>query len=168
MSKNKKSFFEKLTGSLSLPTEEEELDELIDNPNLKEEGVVLEEKEEKETPEKQEWPEEEGGQLIVDMYQTPSEIVIKTMVAGVEPNDLDVSISQDMITLKGHRQKSREVDEENYFYKELYWGGFSRSILLPQEVDSDGIKASFKNGLLTIRLPKTKKEKSQKIDIKID
>ena len=108
----------------------------------------------------------EEGELTVDMMQTPDDIILQTMVAGVKPDDLDVTITRDMVTLKGKRQSSQEVSEKDYFYRELYWGSFSRSILLPQEVDSDRSQATLKNGLLTIKLPKLDKAKTQKLKVK--
>jgi len=146
----KKSFFEKLTGSSRADETEEEMD-LVRNGD-------------KES----EWMEEsnEEGQLTVDVYQEPDEIIIKAIVAGVKPDDLDVSITQDMITIRGKREESHRVEKENYFYRELYWGSFSRSILLPQEVDPDEAEATIKNGVLTIKLPKLDKEKVQKLKVK--
>ncbi len=114
------------------------------------------------------WMEEnnEEGQLTVDVFQNPNEIIIKAMVAGVKPDDLDVSITQDMITIRGKREESHRVEKENYFYQELYWGAFSRSILLPQEVDPDESEATIKNGILIIKLPKLDKERIQKLKVK--
>ncbi len=103
---------------------------------------------------------EEGdyaGQLAVDVFQTKDEIVIKSTIAGVRPEDIDISINNDMITIRGKRDKDHEVADEDYFYRECYWGGFSRSIILPCEVKIDRIKATMKNGVLTITLPKATK-----------
>lgn len=105
------------------------------------------------------------GQLSVDVYQTPDEIVIKSAVAGVSPDDLDISISSDMITIRGQRQSEEQVDAQDYLYQECYWGQFSRSIILPQEIKSDEAVAEFKKGILTIRLPKARQ--AHKIQIKI-
>ncbi len=106
------------------------------------------------------------GQLTVDVHQTPTDIVIKAMVAGVKPEDMEISITRDMVTIKGKREENREVTEENFFYKELYWGSFSRTILLPQEVDVEAAEATERHGLLTIKLPKVDKEKKTKIKVK--
>ena len=106
------------------------------------------------------------GQLLVDVYQTPDEIVIQSVVSGVRPGDLDVSITQDMVTVRGKRERSHHVSDENYFYQELYWGTFSRSILLPQEIDVEASEANLKNGLLLVRLPKLDKARVQKLKIK--
>lgn len=153
MSKDKRSFFERLTGS----------------PGPRERGT--------ETPEKRilakedkdrNWTEEESGdgQLTVDVFQTPDDIIIKTITAGVRPEDLDISITRDMVTIRGSREEATTVTEEDYFSKELYWGSFSRSILLPQEIDVESAEASEKQGLLTIKLPKIDKKRETKLKVK--
>jgi len=105
------------------------------------------------------WLEDQdfSGQLAVDVYQTKDDIVIKSTIAGVKPEDIDISINNDMITVRGKREKDHEVVEDDYFYRECYWGGFSRSVILPCEVKTDEIKASMKNGVLTVILPKATK-----------
>jgi len=145
--KDKRSFFEKLTGTHKEDEEEQ---------NIGAGKSFMEEVEQ----------ENEEGQLTVDVYQSPAEIVIQAIVAGVKPEDLDVSITQEMVTLRGKREDSRRIERENFFYQELYWGSFSRSILLPQEIDPDEAEATLKNGLLTIKLPKLDKERVQKVKIK--
>lgn len=112
--------------------------------------------------------EEEEGQLTVDIFDDGSNLVIQSTVAGVKPEDLDLSITNDMITIRGTRARHEEVTEENYYYKELYWGTFSRSVILPEEVDSDEAEATLKNGLLTVKLPKKKKDVKQKIRVKME
>jgi HSP20 family protein len=115
------------------------------------------------------WLEEveggEEGQLTIDVYQTDSDIIIKSTIAGVNPENIDVSITNDMVTIRGKRIKDETVEAENYYYQELYWGAFSRSVILPVEVDSDKAKASIKNGILTIKLPKSEKIKTKKIQV---
>ncbi|MFA6467109.1 MAG: Hsp20/alpha crystallin family protein [Patescibacteria group bacterium] len=100
---------------------------------------------------------EEDGQLSVDVYQDASSIYIKSTIAGVEPEDIDISFDNDMITIRGKRRQDRKIRAEDYFYQECYWGGFSRSIILPVDVQEEKIKATIKNGILTIELPKAKK-----------
>jgi HSP20 family protein len=100
----------------------------------------------------------EEGQLAVDVYQDKNSIIIKSTVAGVEPDDIDITFDNDMITIRGKRRRDVTVDEDNYFYQECYWGGFSRSIILPVDVDEEKIEATIKNGILKITLPKTKKK----------
>src|ERR1700756_1140633 len=81
--------------------------------------------------------EEPGGELAVDVYQTPDAIVIKAFIAGVQPTSVDISLTREMLTISGQRSDEREVEEDDYFQRELYWGSFSRTILLPEEVDVD-------------------------------
>src|SRR3989338_7170773 len=114
------------------------------------------------------WIEEENeeAELAVDVYQTPTEIILQTMVAGVKPEDLELSIARDMITIHGKREENRNIDEENYFTKELYWGKFSRTISLPQEVEPEEVEATEKHGLLTIKLQKVDKDKTNNIKVR--
>lgn len=148
MAKNKKTFFERLTGSSS-PDESDEKELEVKNGNGQ-------------------WPEESGeeGQLTIDVYESPDSIIIKSMVAGVKPENLDVNITHEMVTISGGREDEQRVEKQNYFYQELYWGRFSRSILLPKEVDPDEAEAVIKDGVLTIKIPKINKEKVQKLKIK--
>jgi len=110
--------------------------------------------------------EYEEGQLSVDVYQNKDAIVIKSTIAGVKPEDIDISINNDMITIRGKREVETTVSEDDYFYQECYWGGFSRSIILPMEISADKVQASLKNGVLTIVLPKAKKAKAFSIKVK--
>lgn len=114
------------------------------------------------------WLEEESeeGQLAVDVYQTPKEIIVQAMVAGVLPENLQVNITRDMITIKGKREESRTISEDNYFAQELYWGSFSRTILLPHEIEPEEAEAVEKNGLLVVKLPKIDKEKKATVKVK--
>ncbi len=106
------------------------------------------------------------GQLPVDVYQTPNEIVIRTFVAGVRPDELNVSISRDMVVIEGSREERDSVVDSDYFTRELFWGTFSRTILLPQEVDVDNSSAGAKDGLLSIILPKLDKARQTKLRVK--
>jgi len=115
--------------------------------------------------EKTEWLPDSEGQLTIDVYQTPADIVIKSTIAGVSPEDLDITITNDMVTIKGHREKDEVISEGDYYYQECYWGGFSRSIILPVDVEAERAEAGMKNGILTIRLPKVEKIKTRKIKV---
>lgn len=110
--------------------------------------------------------EEPAGELAVDVYQTPTHIVIKAMIAGVKPDDLDVSITRDLITIRGKRERHTEGTAGDFFFQELYWGAFSRTIVLPQEVEIEEAEATEKHGLLTIRLPKLDKGRQAKLKVK--
>lgn len=109
--------------------------------------------------------EKEEGILTVDVYQTDNEIVIRSTIAGVSGEDLDIAVTGEMVTIKGTRKVSENIKSGDYFYRELYWGSFSRSIILPEEVDPDGAKAVLKNGLLVLRLPKLNRNRAKKIKI---
>jgi len=111
--------------------------------------------------------EEEGeASLTVDVYQTPDEIIVEAMIPAVKPEDLDISISREMITIKGTRERHRSVEDDQFFFRELFWGTFSRTILLPQEIEPDTVDARERNGLLTIILPKSDKNKTHKVKVK--
>jgi len=105
------------------------------------------------------------GQLAIDVYETPKEIVIKSTIAGVKPEDLDVGVEDNTVNIRGSRHNEEKVKGEDYFYQECYWGTFSRSVILPSEIDSDKTEASLKDGILTVRLPKILKEREKKIKI---
>lgn len=117
-------------------------------------------------PKEDNWGNDAEGQLTIDVYQTEDSIVIKSTIAGVKPEDLDVSISNDMVTIKGERKNEEEISGENYYYQECYWGQFSRSVVLPVDVIADKIEASLKNGILTIRLPKADTTRAKKIQVR--
>ena len=155
MQNKKRGFFERLTGSVHPEEESEEVKKLTVNSkkNIKGASNWIEE-------------EEQDAELTMDVYQTPTDIIVQTMVAGVRPEDLEITIARDMITVKGKREESRTIDEDNYFTKELYWGTFSRTMLLPQEIDPEEAEATEKHGLLTIKLPKIDKEKKTSVKVK--
>ncbi len=106
------------------------------------------------------------AQLTVDVYQNENEIVIRALVAGVRPEDLDVAITRDMVTISGKRVEQKEIDEDSYVYRELFWGAFARTVVLPAEVDVDAAEAVERHGLLSIRLPKLNKDRQTKLKVK--
>lgn len=168
MPKDRRLFFERLTGSLS--NQEEELETEVEEA---EKGVIADSAMARggAVARKVALPvaaPDPDGQLLVDVHQTPEEIVIQAVVAGVRPEDLDVQITREGVTLRGKRERHHAVSHDNYFYQELYWGGFSRSIMLPQEIDVDAAEASIKSGMLTIRLPKLDRERIQKLRVKLE
>jgi HSP20 family protein len=109
---------------------------------------------------------EADGQLAVDVFQTEENVIIKSTIAGVKPEDIDVAIDNDMVTIRGSRHKEEEIKEEDFFYQECYWGDFSRSIVLPVEVKAEETEAILKNGVLTLILPKAQKTKSIAVKVK--
>jgi len=106
------------------------------------------------------------GQLTIDVYQTEDEIVVESTIAGVDPDDIEIDATSDSVTVRGERQKSMDVINADYFYQECFWGRFSRSVILPQEVDPDKAYSNLKNGVLTIHLPKINKDRARKISVK--
>lgn len=120
-------------------------------------------------PAKKEYEEDEpGGQLTIDVYQTPTEIIIESAIAGVRPEDIDINVTTDSITIKGERHREKEVKDEDYLYQECYWGRFSRSVILPQEVDPEAASVNFKNGILNVRLPKLNRKRQKRLKIKVE
>jgi len=115
----------------------------------------------------EEQPEFEG-QLAVDVYQTDHDIVLKAPVAGVTPEDIDITITDDVITVKGERKLDPNIPQEAYFSQECYYGPFSRSIILPIPVSSEEADATFKNGILIITIPKAEKARTKTLRIKTD
>lgn len=144
-------------------------EEMNDNEEeLKSEEEETEETEgEEEAPaaSSEDWLSEYEGQLTIDMYQTKDNVVIKSTIAGVKPEDIDITIANDMVTVRGERKKDFEASSEDYFYQECYWGSFSRSVVLPVDVDIENVIADLKDGILTITLPKAAKAKAKKIKV---
>ena len=160
MENKKRSFFERLTGSMGAEDYEEESRKDYSVRNIK--------SEKRDKKDDNDWMKEENeeAELSVDVYQTPTDMIIQTMVAGVKPEDLELSITRDIITIVGKREEHRNIDDSNYFTKELYWGKFSRTLSLPQEVEPEEVEATEKHGLLTIRIQKVDKDKTNNIKVK--
>lgn len=118
-------------------------------------------------PAASDWDDEEPvpGQLAVDVYETKDKLVVKARTAGVNKNDLDVSISDNTLSVRGTLSAGNEDDVENYFVQECYWGEFSRSIALPVPVKEEEIEAMLKDGVLTISFAKVKQDTVKKIEV---
>lgn len=157
MEKEEKNFFEKLAG-------------INENEESAEEDLEDEENEEVETEEAvlEDISEEAEGQLAVDVYQNMNSFILESPIAGVDPENIDVSISSESVTIRGKRSKDEKVKEDNYLVQECYWGRFMRSVILPQEIDPERVQANIKNGVLRIILPKVNKAKAKKIKVKFD
>jgi len=108
----------------------------------------------------------EEGQLSIDVYQTPQAIIVKSTIAGVKPEDIDISINNDMLTIRGKREDKEETSNKDFLYRECYWGSFSRSVILPVEVEANKIEAILENGVLTIILPKAKSAKQISVKVR--
>jgi HSP20 family protein len=142
---------------INLKEEAEELDE---------DDEYLEELEDDEEELPEEYEDYDEGQLSIDVYQTAKAIIVKSTIAGVKPDDIDIAINNDMLTIRGKREMLEEIREDDYLFRECYWGSFSRSVILPVEVESDKIEAELENGVLTIVLPKAKSAKEISIKVK--
>ena len=169
--KKKKSFFGKLLGTEEQPKQVKTSAKNKQSPEPKKqeppkEATIKAETEAPADNKSEEWLQDYEGQLTIDVYQTPNDIIIRSTIAGVRPEDIDIAINDDMITIKGERKRDVEIKEEDYFYQECYWGGFSRSVILPVEVQADKTDAELKNGILTVKLPKANTVKTKKISVK--
>lgn len=183
MNDDTRKFFEKLTDSGAADEAEEVETKAVKASRLSKKEPRKETLKE-ELPEKEAFvetakesqpdfsPDEEfedgEGQLAIDVYQTPDEIVVESAVAGVSADNLDIEITSESVTITGRRQRQHRVRKEDYLFQECYWGNFSRSVILPQEVDSEAAVASIKNGILKIVLPKINKAKLKKLKVKFE
>lgn len=144
-------------------------EEIIDNDYNPETEFSLDDKNDfltKNNKEHESWLDEDyEGQLSIDVYQTEKEIVIKSTIAGIRPEDIDITINNDMVTIRGARKQETEVSKNDYLFQECYWGGFSRSIILPQPIKADKVKSTLENGILTIRMPMAPQVK--KVNVKV-
>ena len=110
--------------------------------------------------------QETEGQLAIDVYQTEDEIVVESTIAGVIGENIDIDVTSEKVTIRGERTKEAEISNSDYFYQECFWGKFSRSVILPEEVDPDKAHSTLKNGVLTIHLPKINRDVARKIKVK--
>lgn len=156
-------FFDKLKGKID-----------SQEPKAKESKLKTKKKEKADKPEKSEEAKEaakkilksEGGQLAIDLYETGENFIIQSTIGGVKPENLDITIEKDMVTVQGERQKSTSAQEPGkYYYQECYWGSFSRQVILPEEVDGSKAEAKIKDGVLTLTIAKAKTLKKKKISV---
>ncbi len=162
----KPSFLERLTGSVPA----KDYDRILDDEHSfgedeNEDQEVMEDENDWDKDDHEESAPQEG-ELPVDMYQTNEAIIIKALVAGVSPADLDIAITRDMVTIRGIREEYQETNDDNYFHRELFWGSFTRTLVLPEEVVIDEAEAQEKHGLLEIRLPKLDKHRSTQLKVR--
>lgn len=178
----KRSFFERLAGNLRFDDDDDAEDI---QPAKQEPRRILQTQPERET--QREIPikssgkplmiaeeditpiahlEDEIGELPVDVYETPNEIIIQTLIAGVLPEHLSINIARDTVTISGRREESHTVTEDNYHIRELYWGSFGRTVHLPTEVEIDAAEAIERHGMLMIKLPKIDKQRRATLKIK--
>ena len=121
------------------------------------------------------WPERWLGSRdsevvspIVDVYEEKDDIVVKAELPGMDKNDIEVNISDSELTLKGEKKKEEKIEEKDYYRCERFHGAFFRSVELPKDVKADKVKASFKNGILEVRIPKSEEAKTKEVKIKIE
>ena len=157
MPKKKKADLDKLIVNESLKFSDDDNFFLnhFTNKNFSKEktGKVIENQKQEE----QGWFDEETeGQLSLDVYQDDKNIYVKSTIAGAKPEDIEISVVNDMLTIRGKREKEEKIEGKDYLYQECYWGRFSRSIILPTDVNVEKIKAELKDGILTVILPKIK------------
>lgn len=169
----KPTFFERLTGTVRLDDYESDAQQnIIEDSAGRDTAYDLNPSNEEgnSSPHLERNPfettEEEEGTLNVDVYETADEVVVKTMCAGVRPEELEVNIMREEMSIRGERHEDTIVNEENFHARELYWGAFSRTLPLPAEVEPEEAEATEKHGLLIIRIPKIKKDKRAKIKVK--
>lgn len=125
-------------------------------------------KKEQKQEEKKEWisPKEKEAKLSIDLYETEENLIVQSTISGIKAKDLDISVENEILTIKGTRERNKkEIKEGQYLYQECYWGKFSRQVTLPEEVDDSNIKASVDDGILTIIIPKMQKEDKKKIKV---
>lgn len=158
---NKKSFFEKLTGSIKFNNEGEEDYDVMD-------GEYLESEEEEfdDPNEEEDTYEEEVGELSVDMYRVNNAIIVKTMVAGIQKSEIDITLTRDQVIIEGSRKNEPEGRIDTTYFEELYWGAFERTINLPEEIDIELAEAHESHGLLTLVLPLVDRDRQARLKIK--
>ncbi|TSC64764.1 MAG: HSP20 family protein [Parcubacteria group bacterium Gr01-1014_91] len=166
----KRSFFERLSGNFSVEEPFDSFDDevpvvaQVQSPKGKESRSRTSEPAARPAP--LDDASDVEGQLPVDVHQTASDIVVRAFVAGVRPDELSISISRDRVEIEGSRMEREQVSGPDYFTRELFWGSFSRTIMLPQEVDVESSSASAKDGLLTVIMPKLDKARQTKLRVR--
>lgn len=176
MDKSEENFFEELTGVKTKADNDYEVELVkaettVQNHHKSE--IKSSDKSEPKMIEQSELEEkwnngEPEGKLMVDVYETEENIVIESAIAGAVPENIDISATSDSVSIRGIRTREKTDSNENYIYQECYWGKFARSIILPQEVDPENASVTFKNGVLTIKLPKINRKKSKKLRVRVD
>ena len=167
------SFFNKLRGDMGLE-EKKEVPKEKAKAKKKAKVEVAKNPEPKAEPKKEFKPlkleqddssSKEEGQLAIDVYETEDDIVVQSTIGGIKAEDLDISIEDDMVTIRGSRENKIEKEGKKYFYQECYWGAFMRKLILPEEVDASKSKAVIKEGILTLSMPKIHRKTKKKITV---
>ena len=173
MTDKKRSFFERLTGSMRVnedATHDPDFDQDYEEDNMpsqtKSQKTIRIKTESDPFSHTYDEYEEEDGELPIDVHQNDSEIIVQAFIAGVKPDEIQIAITRDSITVKGKRQASQNIEDNDYYIRELYWGTFSRTIELPAEVEPEEAEAVEKHGLIIIKIPKIDKQKKANIRVK--
>ncbi len=173
MNNTRKSFLQRLTGSFK--EDDEEAIEKMSSVNRKSfnslnaKNIDEDDRDDDDMDlevEEDDIPMAIEGQLGIDLFETPVEVIVKTMIPGVRKEDIDISLSRDMLTIRGERKDEKTIAEDDYHYRELYWGTFSRTVKLPHEVDIDRAEATEAQGMLTLRLPRIDRERKASLKVK--
>lgn len=159
---NKKSFFEKLTGSIKFSTDDEY--EVLDANSTSSDEYDDEDAYETESSYEEEY--DEVGELSIDMYQMNGAIIIRTMVAGIQKSEIDITLTRDRVQIQGSRHSEHEGSMDETYFQELYWGAFERTIDLPEEIDIELAEAEESHGLLTLILPLVDRDRQARLKIK--
>lgn len=171
----KKSFFERLAGNLRFDDSLDDNEEMLPQKNIERPVAQIQQKRElavnsgnpnKPIQQQVESVPEEVGELPVDMYENGNEIIIQTLIAGVLPENLSISITRDVVTISGRREENKSIPDDNYHIRELYWGAFARTVELPDEIDIAQAEAIERHGMLVIKLPKIDKNRRTVLKIK--
>ncbi len=166
MFNRKKSLLSRITGRLRLD-DEDRFDDAEPDNEYEEESVRITPVDGGGNSAYPSWAEEdEEAELSVDLFDNGKEIIIQTMIAGVRPEDISIDIKRDSITIQGSRKEAHTIKDQDYVFRELYWGSFSRTLSLPEEVDPELSEATEKHGLLVVRLPKIDKGRQKKVKVK--
>lgn len=156
---NKKSFFEKLTGSIKF-NNDDDYEVLEPSSDIETDDQDIQDLEDYKGS------YDEIGELSIDMYRSSDAIIIKTMVAGIQKSEIDITLTRDQVSIEGSRSNDLEDSVEENYFEELYWGSFERIIDLPEEVDIELAEAHESHGLLTLILPLVDRERQARIKIK--
>lgn len=163
---NKKSFFEKLTSGIKFNNDDEKYEvyeeEYLEDDETSRKLNIDSDEEYEETEEY----EEEVGELSIDMHRIDNAIVIKTMVAGIQKSEIDITLTRDMVVIEGTRQPETHGKMQDTYFEELYWGAFERTIELPEEIDIELAEAHEHHGLLTLILPLVDRHRQARLKIK--
>jgi HSP20 family protein len=106
------------------------------------------------------------GEIPIDIYQEKDNLVVKAALPGVKPEEVDITLADDILTIRGEHQEEHETKEDDYLHRERYYGTFSRSVAIPFKVKGDKAEASFEEGVLTLTLPKADEAKPRQIKVK--